>query len=457
MNVNDSQWLTRALKAHNFKEASLQEATVIIVNTCSVREKPEQKVYNTLRKIAHESRHTKNAFVVVIGCVAQQLGSALIEKFPQVRLVSGSDALALLPETIVKLCQETQNTHAFTDFTQEYPERNTELEHLSLIENPSSVAYVNIMQGCDNYCAYCIVPYTRGPQKSRTQKAVLDECEQWLDKGIREICLLGQNVNAFALDTKESTSFAQLLYKISELDALKRLRFMTPHPKDFSNDIIQAFGEIEKLSPHLHLPLQSGSDRVLAVMGRKYTRQRYIDIVQNLRKVRPDISFSSDIIVGFPGEEEEDFLQTCSLIEEVALRSSFSFCYSDRPGTYASALPSKIKIAQDVALERLNRLQKVQGALTQRWLQQRVGQSTVILLEHASKKLPEKGIVNHTLAHNPRASDTCDTLTWWQGQDPHGVTINVPLQDGRCGLFVPVNIVAAKKHTLLGEQAGDLW
>ncbi len=457
MNFNDSQWLTRALKQRNFEEGTLQEASVIIVNTCSVREKPEQKVYNTLRKIRHESRHTENAFVVVAGCVAQQLGEKLFDAFSQVRLISGGDGIAMVPAAIERLCEEPHTRLSFVDFSEHYPERPAALEHMDASQKKPAIAYVNIMQGCDNFCAYCIVPYTRGPQKSRHSAAVLDECRQWLDKGVREICLLGQNVNAFAHDCTEETDFALLLRKIALLPGLERLQFITPHPKDFSDATIEVIGEIKQISPHLHLPLQSGSDRVLASMGRGYTREQYVRIVKALRQVRPDISFSSDIIVGFPGEEEEDFLQTCSLIEEVALRSSFSFCYSDRPGTRASILPNKIKVTHDVALERLSRLQALQDTLTQDWLQGRVGKSTHVLLEHISKRLPEKVVA---LPCDLTRSAELE-LTHWQGRDPHGVTINVALPKHACGdccgLFVPVNIVAAKKHTLLGEQAGDLW
>ncbi len=436
MNFNDSAWLERALVERGFVKTPLDEATVVIVNTCSVREKPEQKVYNTLRKIKHETRHTEGAFAVVAGCVAQQIGSGFFEKFPQVRLVSGGDGIKDIPSSVVKLFAEPKVKISLVDFSESYPER-----HAALGEEVSPLAYVNIMQGCDNYCAYCIVPFTRGPQKSRATQAVVEECQTLLAHGTREICLLGQNVNSFGQDSSgDGASFAQLLYKLAALPGLERLRFMTPHPKDFSPDVIRAFADLENLCPHVHLPLQAGSDAVLAAMGRKYTSERFLYLVDELRKVRPEISFSSDIIVGFPGESEEDFLQTLGMMEKVDFRASFSFCYSDRPGTKASEMP--IKVAQEVMLERLHRLQEKQDALTAAWLKKREGENTVLLLEDMSKKSEgEQGQV------------------FWQGRDPHGVTVNVSLPQGlgQRGLLLPVSIITAKRHTLVGEQGGEVW
>ncbi len=437
MNFNDSAWLERAFAERGFVKTELQDATVVIVNTCSVREKPEQKVYNTLRKVRHETRNTHNAFVVVAGCVAQQIGSGFFEKFEQVRLVCGGDGVKDIPSSVVKLFAEPQLKMSLVDFSESYPERDAALQDGEV----EPLAYVNIMQGCDNYCAYCIVPYTRGPQKSRSTEAVLEECRQLLAHGTREICLLGQNVNSFSQDSAgDGTSFAELLYKIAALPGLARLRFMTPHPKDFSPEVIGAFAELENLCPHVHLPLQAGSDAVLANMGRKYTTERFLYLVDEMRKVRPDMSFSSDIIVGFPGESEEDFLQTMHMLEKVNFRASFSFCYSDRPGTKASELP--LKVAPEVMLERLHRFQEKQDELTAAWLKKREGEKTVLLLENRSKK-----------------SESSEGQEFWQGRDPHGVTVNVSLPQGlgKRGLLLPVKIVTAKRHTLVGEQGGQPW
>ncbi len=437
MNVNDSAWLERALVQRGFVNTPLHEATVVIINTCSVREKPEQKVYNTLRKIRHETRNTPGAFAVVAGCVAQQIGQDFFEKFEQVRLVSGGDGMKDIPASIEKLFAEPGLKISLVDFSESYPERDAALQK----ENTSPISYVNIMQGCDNYCAYCIVPFTRGRQKSRATSAILAECQSLIEHGCREICLLGQNVNSFGQDSSgDGTSFATLLYAIAALPGLERLRFMTPHPKDFSPEVIRAFGELENLCPHVHLPLQAGSDAVLKAMGRKYTSAHFLYLVEEMRKVRPDISFSSDIIVGFPGESEDDFLCTLDMVEKVNFRASFSFCYSDRPGTRASTFP--VKVPQEVMLERLHRLQEKQDSLTAAWLAQRPGQNTVLLLEDMSKK-----------------SQSQEGEVFWQGRDPHGVTVNVSLAQGlgQCGLMLPVQLTSAKRHTLMGKQAGNPW
>ena len=431
MNFNDSFWLERALIERGFIKTDLSKATVIILNTCSVREKPEQKVYNSLRKIAHETRNTKGAFVVVAGCVAQQIGVGFFDKFKQVRLVSGGDGIGQIPASITKLFHEPQLKISLIDFSESYPEREHALGNALV----SPISYVNIMQGCDNFCAYCIVPYTRGPQKSRSTSAILEECVELIAKGSKEICLLGQNVNSFGQDASgDGTSFANLLYKISALPGLARLRFMTPHPKDFSPEVIKAFAELENLCPHVHLPLQAGSNSVLSNMGRKYTKEHFLYLVQELRKVRPEMSFSSDIIVGFPGESEEDFLQTLEMLEQVNFRASFSFCYSDRPNTKASQLP--IKVDKEVSLDRLQRLQAKQDELGIAWLKKREGQDTILLLEDISKK-----------------SEAKVGYAFWQGRDPHGVTVNVciPENIAKKGLLLPVRIIEAKRHTLVGE------
>ncbi len=436
MNFNDSAWLERAFLQRGFVSAPLQEATVIVVNTCSVREKPEQKVYNTLRKIQAETRKTPDAFVVVAGCVAQQIGNGFFEKFPQVRLVCGGDGIKDVPHTVEQLFQDPQLRLSLVDFSQSYPERDAAISSQTVLP----VAHVNIMQGCDNYCAYCIVPYTRGPQKSRNSQAILQECQSLVEHGTREICLLGQNVNAFGKDaTGDGTSFADLVHNIAKIQGLERLRFMTPHPKDMTAEDIAAFGELPVLCPHIHLPMQAGSDAVLTAMGRKYTTTRFLEIVNDLRSACPQISFSSDIIVGFPGESEEDFLHTVEMMEQVQYRASFSFCYSDRPGTRASQMP--VKVPAEVMLDRLYRLQQRQDALTEAWLLRREGQHTTVLLESQSKKDSDK-----------------DTEESWQGRDPHGVTVNVPLVKGlgKAGLLVPVRIVTAKKHTLVGQKEGEI-
>ncbi|MBO4312190.1 MAG: tRNA (N6-isopentenyl adenosine(37)-C2)-methylthiotransferase MiaB [Desulfovibrionaceae bacterium] len=431
MNVTDSQWLARALEKRGFSAAPLEEARVAIVNTCSVREKPELKVYSALGRIRHASRNVPGAFAVVAGCVAQQIGSGFFEKFPHVRLVVGGDAIGSAPEAIERLCQEPGLRLNLTDFSASYNERDPAIGPSDTLP---PVAFVNIMQGCNNFCAYCIVPYTRGRQKSRSSEAILDECRAVLDRGAKEITLLGQNVNSYGMDNGETSGpsrFAELLCRVAELPGLLRLRFVTPHPKDLSPEVIRLFGELPQLCPRLHLPLQAGSDAVLKRMGRKYDSAAYMRLVEALRKACPDIALSTDLIVGFPGESEEDFRQTLHLVQEAGFMSGFSFCYSDRPGTASAGFDGKI--AAEEKLERLERLQAQLEQQAEAWLAGRVGRRTDILLEGASRK-----------GSGASAAES------WQGKDPWGDTVNIALPAGHPGDLVRVEISAAKRHSLMG-------
>lgn len=427
MNVRDSQWLAGSLEARGFVQTGLADASIVIVNTCSVREKPEQKVLSTIGRIFRETGENPDVIVAIAGCVAQQLGQALFDASPQVRLVAGADGVAYMPDALERLYNGQPGNLCLLDFSKGYEER----EQPQL--GPSGpLASVSIMQGCDNFCTYCIVPFTRGRQKSRDRAAILAECRHLLGNGAREITLLGQNVNAYGKDNGSDVPFASLLAGISALPGLARLRYVTPHPADMGEADVLAFRDLPALCPRLHLPLQAGSDRVLKRMGRRYDRASYLRLVEDLRKARPDLALSTDLIVGFPGESEEDFAATLEMVRECAFMSSFSFCYSDRPGTRASGYPDKIDPA--CKQERLLRLQALQDELGQAWLDARPGQQTTLLIEGQS----------------PRPSDGCQT---WQGRDPYGVLVHVPLGEGdQVGRLVDVQITAAKKHCLLARE-----
>lgn len=438
MNVNDSDWLKNSLKQKGYTENVLEHAGIIILNTCSVRDKPEQKVYNTLNRISFATNNNPDIIVVVAGCVAQQIGSKFFEKFPQVRLVVGSDGMASALSALERLKDEPNLKLCLTDFSETYPERNPVIE----ANTDMASAYVNIMQGCDNYCAYCIVPYTRGRPKSRSSKAILEECKILLSNNVKEITLLGQNVNSFGQDSQgDGTSFVELLYAISALPNLERLRFVTAHPKDISPELIAAYTDLEVLCPRLHLPMQSGSDAILKSMGRIYNIKKYLNIVDNLLATRADAVLSTDLIVGFPGETEQDFLETCTMVEKVKFVSSFSFCYSDRPGTKAEML--KDKIPQKIKLERLNHLQNIQDNIAQIWLKARLHTQTKVLLEGLSRKQSPENMQDPTQ----------DTYVSWQGKDPYGTTINLNLSPkmAKKGLILPVHIIDAKRHSLLAK------
>jgi tRNA-2-methylthio-N6-dimethylallyladenosine synthase len=363
------------------------------------------------------------------------MGTTFFEKEPQVRLVAGSDGIGAAPAAIERLLDAPALRLSLLDFTESYVEREPGAP------GPTQpVAYVNIMQGCDNFCTYCIVPYTRGRQKSRSSAAILDECRAALENGAREITLLGQNVNAFGRDSRgDGVSFARLLALVAALPGLERLRYVTPHPKDMGPEDVEAFAALPPLCPRLHLPQQAGSDVVLKRMHRRYDRAAYLDLAARLRAARPDLALSTDLIVGFPGETEADFAATLEMVRACGFMSSFSFCYSDRPGARAALLPDKIPVA--VARDRLLRLQALQDELGARWLQSRVGATTTLLLEGPS----------------PREGDAAAPS--WQGRDPYGAPVHVPLPVGAdyCGKMARVVIVAAKKHSLVARLQGDVW
>lgn len=447
MNVHDSDWLIRAMESRGWKAVDESEANIFILNTCSVRDKPEQKVYSVLGRLAPRCKNPGD-FVAVGGCVAQQIGEGFLEKFPHVRLVFGSDGIAQAPQALEDLAENHDKRLVLNDFVPEYPEReggevklNSDLLPPGIGTIPGQ-AFVNIMQGCDNFCAYCIVPYTRGRQKSRSSEAVINECKSLVNVGIREITLLGQNVNSFGIDKKGTDlSFAELLYKISDIDGLERIRFTTSHPKDIAPEVIKAFGELPNLCPSLHLPVQCGSDRILKKMGRKYDRARYLSIVEGLRDACPDIALTTDIIVGFPGETDEDFEQTMDIMERVRYESSFSFKYSDRPGV--AAVKMQPKVPEDVAQSRLARLQERQKSITRESLEALVGRDMLVLLERPSKKQEDGGL-------------------FWRGKDPGGRVINVQFagygeEQDLGGKLVTVKITEAKNHSLVGVKVGEPW
>ncbi len=429
MNVGDSDWLSRSLVAQGLTPAPEDEADIFVVNTCSVREKPELKVYSVLGRLAEYARENPDLLIAVGGCVAQQIGTTLWRRFPLVRLVFGTDGLAAAPRAILRLIDEPTLRISLLDFTDTYPERLPAWPEQTV----PAQAFVTIMQGCDNFCAYCIVPYVRGRQKSRHSADILAECRELAARGAREITLLGQNVNSYGLDASgDGVTFAALLHRVAAVNDIARLRFTTSHPKDLSPEVIAAFANLPTLCPSLHLPLQSGSDAVLRSMGRKYDTARYLHLVEALRKARPDISLSTDLIVGFPGETEADFQQTLDMVRTVGFESGFSFMYSDRPGVAASRLAAKIPL--EIKAERLARLQVLLDDLHTAALAAREGTRTEVLVEGASRR-PKPG----------RPS--------WRGREPGNRVVDFEYAgpDDPTGRFVTVDILEAKKHSLRGK------
>lgn len=424
MNVRDSGWLRAALKKLGFQETDAEQAELVILNTCSVREKPEAKVAATINRL----RQAGVARFAVLGCVAEQSGQELLARFPDVILAAGGNALPRVPETLVRLLEQ-ERRECLLGFDGDYPEKEAIAEPLR-----GGTALVSIMQGCSSFCSYCIVPYTRGPEKRRRFEAILGECESRIAQGASEIVLLGQNVNIWHGENEgRQVDFAWLLQRLCAIPGLKRLRFLTSHPRDLTAGIINCFGELEQLCPSLHLPLQSGSDNMLARMGRGYTGEDYLARIAALKKARPDIALATDIIVGFPGETEADFCQTLSLVEECGFVTSYSFCYSDRPGTAASRMP--FKISREASLERLMRLQELQNRLSVAWLGRQVGRETEILIDGRSSR-----------------------GATWQGRDPYSACVNVDLGEGEAfaGQMVRAVITEAKKHSLLARRVPEV-
>ncbi len=381
MNVVDSARMLSLLSQADYAAAgSLEEADLVLLNTCSIREKADQKIYSELGTLRGWKQRRGGRLVAVGGCLAQQAGNALRARAPHVDIVFGTHNIARLPEMV----QRAERREPSVELAMEGDVAHWEVApHLP--EGATS-AMLTIMQGCDNFCAYCIVPYVRGSETSRPSAAVLAEARELADRGVREVVLLGQNVNSYGKKEGE-IPFYELLRRIAEVDGISRIRFVTSHPRDLDDRTIGLFSDVEAICPHIHLPLQSGSDRILGAMGRGYTRGDYLSKVEALRGARRGMAFSSDFLVGFPGETERDFLETLSLMEEVRYDSAFSFCFSPRPGTKAAGLGDRVDPAE--SRERLLRLQALQERHGRERMEEAVGTEVVVLVEGTSAKDPE--------------------------------------------------------------------
>ncbi|WP_297609006.1 tRNA (N6-isopentenyl adenosine(37)-C2)-methylthiotransferase MiaB [uncultured Sutterella sp.] len=334
------------------KTESLDEADVVILNTCSIREKAQEKVFSDLGRIREAKKCRPGMMIAVGGCVASQEGKKILDRAPWVDVVFGPQTLHRIPEL---LAEREKTGRAQVDVS--FPEIE-KFDSLPAPHASGAAAFVSIMEGCSKYCTYCVVPYTRGEEISRPLVDVLVEVAQLADQGVKEVTLLGQNVNAYRGRTPagDEADFALLLEYVSEIEGIERIRYTTSHPREFTQRLIDAYKKLPKLVSHVHLPVQSGSDRILAAMKRGYTALEYKSIIRRLKAARPGIAIATDIIVGFPGETEDDFERTMDLIEDVGFDASFSFVYSPRPGTPAARLPDDTPYS--VKLARLQRLQK---------------------------------------------------------------------------------------------------
>jgi tRNA-2-methylthio-N6-dimethylallyladenosine synthase len=390
MNAHDSEKVIGTLIGEGYSQVSTpEEAELVFYNTCSIRDKAEQKVFHRLQQFKREGKGKK---FVVLGCVAQQEGERVFEKAPHVSMVCGSASYNQLPQMLVQLEAGNKRITGLsldTDDTFETP--------LTRRENPHR-AYLTIIEGCDKSCAYCVVPFTRGPERSRTSDSVLAESRQLADAGYSEIQLLGQNVNSYRDPSPAGWDFARLLRAMGEIDGIRRVRFTTSHPRDFVKEIVDAIDENPVLCNHVHLPVQSGSDKILARMQRLYSRDDYMRRIEWMKKARRNISITTDIIVGFPGETEHDFEQTLALLDEVQYDSLFGFKYSRRPNTHALALEDHI--AEEEKSRRLAVLQERQRTIQIRRNSELVGTLEEAFVEgynHATGQWIGRTTQNRTL------------------------------------------------------------
>jgi tRNA-2-methylthio-N6-dimethylallyladenosine synthase len=430
MNEYDSDKMADVLAAAEGVEMTdrPEEADIILFNTCSVREKAQEKVFSDLGLVRPLKRAKPDLIVGVGGCVASQEGEAIVKRAPFVDIVFGPQTLHRLPELIAK---RRQSGRSQVDIS--FPEIE-KFDHLPPARFEGAAAFVSIMEGCSKYCSFCVVPYTRGEEVSRPFDDVIAEVAELAAQGVKEVTLLGQNVNAYrgrlydgsGADGEEA-DFALLLSYVAEVPGIERLRYTTSHPLEFTQRLIDGYGTIPKLVSHLHLPVQSGSDRILAAMKRGYTALEYKSIIRRLRKVRPDISLTSDFIVGFPGETDADFEATMKLIDEVGYDGSFSFLYSPRPGTPAAELvdatPHETKLKRLIRLQ--TRIQEQHNACSARM----VGSTQRVLVEGVSRKDA------HELA----------------GRTDNNRVINFAGQPRLIGNFVEVLVTQALPHSLRGE------
>jgi len=382
MNEYDSDKMADVLHASDglIKTDKPEEADVILLNTCSVREKAQEKVFSDLGRLRELKKNNPNLLIGVGGCVASQEGEAIIKRAPYVDMVFGPQTLHRLPQMI---SERRFSGRPQVDIS--FPEIE-KFDHMPPARVEGSAAYVSIMEGCSKYCSYCVVPYTRGEEVSRRFEDVLAEVAGLTAQGVKEVTLLGQNVNAFrgAMADGEIADFALLIEYIADIPGIERIRFVTSHPKEFTQRLIDTYAKVPKLVDHLYLPAQHGSDRILAAMKRGYTSLEYKSVLRRLREVRPNIAISSDFIVGFPGETEEDFNALMKLITDIGYDTSFSFIFSPRPGTPAANLADDTPY--EVKLKRLQHLQAVVQDNANKISQSMVGSIQRILVEGPSKK-----------------------------------------------------------------------
>ncbi|MGV9008141.1 tRNA (N6-isopentenyl adenosine(37)-C2)-methylthiotransferase MiaB [Brevundimonas sp.] len=432
MNVYDSERMADVLRPLGYTTTDTAEsADFVILNTCHIREKAAEKVYSELGKL-REMKEDRAASgramtIAVAGCVAQAEGEEIMRRQPAVDLVVGPQAYHQLPELLTRTAR-ARGERIGADFAP-----NEKFDALPSQRGGTGVtAFLTVQEGCDKFCTFCVVPYTRGAEWSRPVAAVMSEAQELAARGVREVTLLGQNVNAYdgeGLDGKPS-SLARLVYMLAEIPGLERIRFTTSHPNDMSDDLIAAHGQLPQLMPYLHLPVQTGSDRLLRLMNRKHGRQKYFDLIDRVREIRPDIAMSGDFIVGFPGETDRDFEDTMDLVRRVRYASAFSFLYSPRPGTPAATMGDQVPDA--VARPRLHALQ-------------------ALLLEQKAAFNATQGGKTLDVLFEKKGRERKQAI----GRSPYLQSVHVEDADHLIGQIVPVFIASGEQNSLTGQLPGD--
>ena len=424
MNAHDSEKLAGMLEEMGLRPAEEKtQADLVLHNTCCIRDNAERKALGNVTWLKEIKKDRPGLLIGVCGCMIQQaeMAQKILKQYPFIDLAFGTGNLYRLPEYLLEAIENSDRVIRVDE------EASTVAEGLPVRRESDIKAYITVMYGCNNFCSYCIVPYVRGRERSRLSDDIVREAEALVASGVKEIMLLGQNVNSFGLDSDEGVSFAQLLHRVSRT-GIERLRFMTSHPKDLSDALIDEMAVNPVIAPHLHLPVQSGNDRILHEMNRRYTREHYLQRMRALRSAMPQIGLTTDLIVAFPGETEQEFLDTVSLVEEVRYDSAYTFIYSPRKGTRAAEMPGQIDPA--VSTDRIERLIAAQERITAEILGGMKGQIAQVLVEGASRR---------------RASQ----LT---GKSGRNINVNFNGDAADIGKIIPVRITGAGSNTLRGEK-----
>ena len=435
MNLYDSERMADILSPLGYKTTpEAASADLVILNTCHVREKATEKVYSDLGRLKEikdeKARSHQSMMIAVAGCTAQAEGEEILRRTPYVDMVFGPQTYHQLPQMLAEVERKRSQVKGPGRgvLNVDFPEED-KFDHLPELSNPQgATAFLTIQEGCDHFCHFCVVPYTRGAEFSRPAAAIIKDAQILVSKGVREITLLGQNVNAYHGQSpfdQTSWSLGRLIERLADIDGLERLRYTTSHPSNVDQDLIDAHRSISKLMPYLHLPVQSGSDKILKAMNRKHTIAEYKKILDKFREARPDIVLSSDFIVGYPGETEQDFQQTLNLIEDVNFAQAYSFKYSQRPGTPAATLERQVP--EEVKIERLERLQSLMKSQQMAFNQQMIGQTLTVLWERQGRH-PGQLI----------------------GRSPYLQSVHTYGGDGLMGTFSDVLITAATLNSLTG-------